>query len=210
MPRRSTTIVGVSKAGFFALAVLFLAVSAVHGDVDLELRVSDEAATIGDMVSLALCVVSDSVEDQPFRAVDLIFSWDTDFLRLLGVDNTGAVSMLFSGLPAIDSYNLNEEVPPQDGDGFYNAMVLGSPAIATPEGTLLTTFQFQALACTLGSEVALEECGGSPVGRSRVFHPVTPNLSILGDLRSATVTIVPEPGVLVVLAFGGLVLLRRR
>ena len=119
-------------------------------------------------------------------------------LELVGTDGTGAVTWLAAGFFANDPYNLNETVPPLDGDGIFSGLApFGNPIAATPEGTLLTTFQFEALCDTNGTPVDIMETGGSPLGQTTVFDGSVPNLNVTGSLMGAEVQIVsdiPCPG----------------
>ncbi len=166
------------------------AASTVRGEINLELRPPTQTAGIGETVRLGLYAVSDSDEVQSMSAADVILGWDPAYLQLLGNDDTGAVPLLVSGFPVTDPYGLNEEVPPQDGDGFYLAYApLGRPVEATPEGTLLTTFLFDALEATEGTVVEILESAGSPVGHTVVYDGEVPGLDVTGTLGTATVVI---------------------
>ena len=194
-----------------ALAAVVLAAPTARGNIDLCLRPDSAIVPVNGTIALGLYAVADGVADQHFRAVDVVFSWEADVLRLQGVDNSGAAALLYSGLPTTDPYHLNESVPPQDGDGFYNAWTsLTQPVAATLDGTLLTTFWFEALAPTSAANVLLATSGGSPIGYTQVFDPDIPNLSVLGTLCGATLVITPEPGTLAVLAIGAMAVLRKR
>lgn len=166
-------------------------VSPVLGDINLEWRPVDQTVLVDDVVHLGLYAVSDSGEDQLLSAVDLLFSWDPSDLELQGLDPAGGAGLLFSGFPGGDVYNLNEAVPPQDGDGYYLAFApFVSAVAATPSGTLLTTFLFRALAETPSTQVLILETAGAPEGRTVVFDGSVPNTDVTGTLGSATVTIV--------------------
>ena len=180
-----------------AILCLVLAVIAIAGGsaaeaaINIEFRPASQAVVVGDTVNVGLYVVSDSDEDQLLAAAQVILGWDPQFLQLLGNDDTGAVPLLSSGFPANDPFNLNEQVPPQDGDGLYVAFApLGQPVAATPKGTLLTTFQFLALAETPKTPVDILETGGDPQGETIVFDGTIPNLDVTGTLTGAVVQIV--------------------
>jgi len=193
------------------LAALVWRPSLVAASINLEWRPNAQTVNVGDAADLGLYAVSDSGADQLLSAADVIFTWDSAFLDLLGNDNTGGAPLLVSGFPTVDPYSLNEAVPPQDGDGFYLAYAfLGMPVAATPAGTLLTTFQFQAVGQTPATDVFVAATGGSPEGHTAVYDGTTPALEVTGTLGSASVTIVPEPSTLAWLALGGLGAIRRR
>lgn len=181
-----------SKRSLFAcLPVLIASASTAPASINLEWRPVGQTVLVDDVVHLGLYAVSDSGNNQLLSAIDLLFSWDPNKLELQGLDPTGGAGLLFSGFPVNDAFNLNEVVPPQDGDGYYNALAnFGSSVAATPSGTLLTTFLFRALAETPSTQVLIEETAGSPESRTVVFDGTIPNTDVTGTLGSATVTIV--------------------
>jgi hypothetical protein len=84
---------------------------------------------------------------------------------------------------------------------------------ATPSGTLLTTFLFQALAPTAPTTlINLVPSGGNPIGTTTVFDGTIPNTDVTGTLTGAMVQILPIPGpsALAGLGLGGLFMARRR
>ena len=162
----------------------------VQGAINLELRPATmQIAKPLDEVRLGLYAVSDSEGNQLMAAADVIIGWNPTLLLLMGNDNTGAVPLLFSGFPANDTSHINEVIPPQDGNGLYVAWAnFGQPVAATPSGTLLTTFQFRALALTPATVVAILPSAGSPVGCTTVYG-TAPGSVVTGTLGAATVVI---------------------
>ena len=73
-----------------------------------------------------------------------------------------------------------------------NAM-FGSPALATPAGTLLTTLRFTASAPTGLTPLNLLASAGNPVGQTIMFDGTIPNTSVTGTLTGGAVQIVPAP-----------------
>ncbi len=174
----------VTTVGFMCSAVPALA------NINLEFRPPSQTVSIGDTVNVGLYADSDDENDQSSAIVQVILSWNPNFLQLLGIDGTGAVPLLSSGFPTSDPFNLNEVSPPQDGDGLYLAFApLGNPVAATPEGVLLTTFQFLALADTTQAPVDILESGGDPEGETIVFDGTVPNLDVTGTLTGGVVEI---------------------
>ncbi len=178
----------VMVVGLFCWAV------PAQGEINLEFRPANQVVSVGDPVNVGLYAVSDSDSDQPLLSVQVIFSWDVNFLQLLGLDQTGAVGLAGSFFPAGDPFGLNEEIPPQDGDGLYIAFAPpGSPVAATPAGTLLTTFQFLALDETAGTPVDILASGGDPAGQTVVSDSTG---DVTGTLSGAIVEILvatPNP-----------------
>lgn len=165
--------------------------TAAHADINLEWRPVMQTHPVGATLRVGLYAVSDSAEDQYLAAVDVIIAWSPTYIQLLGIDNAGSPGWLYSGFPD-DPYQLNESIPPQDGDGFYNALAnFGEPVAATPEGTLLTTFEFLALADTPSTILEILEEAGSPPGETVVYDGFIPNLDVTGTLGSAQFSIGP-------------------
>ncbi len=163
-------------------------------NINLEYRPPSQTVLIGDTVNIGLYAVSDDQSDQLLMSAQVIIAWDPNFLQSLGNDNTGAVPLQSSDFPANDPFHVNEVVPPKDGDGLYVALApLGNPVAATPAGTLLTTFQFLALADTPETPVDILESAGDPEGHTIVYDGTVPNLDVTGELFGATVTILAEP-----------------
>jgi hypothetical protein len=187
------------------VALLAALAAPAFGDINLEFRTTNPW-NVGETVAVELYAVADSPEPQSFSAIRLIFAWDPTYLQLVGRDQTGAVPLLSSGFPS-SSWGLNEAIPPQDGDGLYQALALfNSPVWTSASGVLVTTLQFQALALTGGTPVDMWASGGTPPINTLVVDGVVPGLDVTGTLRGAVVQIIPEPtGVLLWLAGLGLV-----
>ncbi|UCD75328.1 MAG: hypothetical protein JSV91_00115 [Phycisphaerales bacterium] len=173
------------------------AVTAADELVDLEFRLYAGECHFrfipGDEIEIGLYAVSPSDTTHYFAAADVIFAWDPEYLQLMGNDDVGGVDLLYSGFPLGDPYNLNEVVPPQDGNGLYSAWGhFGSPVPATPEGTLLTTFVFEAIDVVEETAVDILVSGGDPVGYTTVFHPTIPNYPITGELFGTAVDVVRD------------------
>ena len=165
----------------------------VQANINLEFRAVNETVIVGQPVNLGLYAVSDDETDQLLAAAQVIFAWDQSVLQLLGLDNSGAVELLSSSFPVGDPFNLNEQVPPQDGDGLYVALaLLGDSVAATPEGTLLTTFQFQAIAPSAATPIDILPFGGKPEGDTIVLDGVVPNLDVTGTLTGTEVQVLAE------------------
>ncbi len=159
-------------------------------DIDLEFREEVPVVDIGDEVRVGLYAVSDSATDQTLSVIEAVVTWDATRLLFTGVDATGAAPLLSSGFPAVGSGGLNEANPPQDGDAFYLALgPLGNPVDATPAGTLITTFVFEALHSGPDVPIALEASGGSPLQETVVYDGKTPNTVVTGALLDGAVSI---------------------
>lgn len=178
------------------MTVTFIVASILHplqarAAIDVELRPVSQSASLGQTVEVGLYMASDDETDQLLSAAQVILAWEPAKLQLLGHHGVGAVVLLSSSFPAGDPFGLNESVPPQDGDAIYVAWapIAGSVA-ATPEGALITTFEFLALAPATASPVDIVEIGGAPPTATIVFDGSVPNLDVTGLLSGAAVEIV--------------------
>lgn len=165
--------------------------SCALGAVDLMLVPLSREVSVGEEFEVAVYMASDSGEPQLVAAAQVMVGWLPEHLQLLGTHQDGAVELLSSGFPANDPYGVNESVPPQDGDGMYQALApLGMPAEALPGGTLLTTVRFLAFEPAIDSPLLILPEAGAPPGETVVYDGTTPNTNITGMLFSASVTIV--------------------
>lgn len=172
--------------------------------VDIEFRPDWQSVNVGDTVDVELYLVASNGGNELVSALDLFFGWDNTYLDLLGLDHTGEPSLLRSEFLAGDLFGVNEVVPPQDGDGLYQAQaMLGQPIVATPLGTFITTLQFEALAETAGTDVIILPSAGTPTRDTAVFDGTVPNLDITGTFSGATVEIVPEPATWLLILLAG-------
>jgi len=159
-------------------------------NVDLEWRQAPGQVHVGDTVNIGLYAVSDNQNNQLMAGLDVIFAWDPDHLQLVGIVNNGPYAWMSSAFPVGDPFGLNEVVPPQDGDGLYLAQGRWQTLPqATPEGLLVTTFQFEALANTCGTDLLILATGGSPETETVVWSGSLPGTPITGSLGQLTVAV---------------------
>lgn len=162
-------------------------------NVNVEFRTVEGSVAVGGVANVAVYLVSDSASDQLVASAEIVFTWEPQYLQLLGVDNTGGPQLM--GFPPFpDFLPLNESDPPQDGDGMYIALAFGGlPVAAAPEGTLLTTFQFNALAETSGTLVNVVASISDPAGTTVIWDGTIPNFPVTGTLTGDLV-VVGDPG----------------
>lgn len=183
-PRNPRLTTLTTAAGFMPLLMSAIAAA----DINIELRPEQPGYHVNDTVRIGIYLVSDDATDQSFSAATIMFGWNPAHLELLGVDNTGAVPLLFSDLPA--DGNVNETLPPADGDGYYGLLAnFGPPPVATPAGTLVTTLVFNAETEVCGTTVSILTQAGSPPQQTVVYHGTIPNLDVTGTLGSTAVDI---------------------
>lgn len=184
-----------------AVAIVLAATAAIraHAEIGLTLIPVEDTVEVGETIEIEVYVVSDSSEDQLLAAAEMIFTWETEQMQLLGNHQDGAVELLSSGFPTTHPSDLNEAEPPQDGIAVYMAWApLGEPVAATPSGTLLTTIEFEALAEASDSPIDIVPAVGDPedpLAITIVYDGTTPNTDVTGQLIDTSITIVsPCPG----------------
>jgi len=172
------------------VVVCSMAASPARADVDLTWDGTTRAALVGRVLEVDLYAVSDNDQDQSIAAIDVVLSWDPQRLPLLGVINGGPYEWLISGFELNDPGDLNISL--EDGNALYTALsALGDPAVATPDGLLVTTFQFFPIAEVDASEITIEENLSSTL--TRVFDGDAPNVTVTGELYGVSVTIIRRP-----------------
>lgn len=211
-----------SKRGTWLVA-LMLAVGAVgnwpaesSAFINLELRPGSQTTVIGAPADVDLYAVSDGAGNQGLSALNVLLSWDPAYLELVDVDVTGSPLMSASGFSYPDPlFGINEALPPADGDGLFVGFApFGGPVFATPAGTRLATFQFNALAPVPSTLIEILDSLQKPgfaATDTVVYDGSVPNLDVAGTLGTADVRIdVPEPGSIGVAALLALGVLRRK
>lgn len=201
----------LSRVWFAALGSFSLvaANAALAGPISLEWRPDNQVVTVGSIVNVGLYAVSDDAIDDVISVMDVILEWDPGFLTLQGVDNNGPYTWLSSSFPAAAPGGLNPDH--SDGDALYTArsqFMPSPPAYATPDGLLVTTMQFLALAETPGTILSIPE--DHPGGAETIVVGDISGLDIHSGLGSATIVIIPEPATLSVLLLGVVCAVRRR
>ncbi len=180
-------------AGLIILASAWLFPAPAAAYINLEFRTANPWHA-GDTVRVGLYAVSDTPDTQPFDAVQALCFWDPAFLTLLGTDQTGAVSWELAGFTPNDPFGFNESNPPQDGDGLWYASNPPSvPILATAQGVLLTTFEFQALTNTGSTSVNLVLTATKPGHSAAYTRAISAGADVLGTLAGASVMLVSRP-----------------
>jgi len=169
--------------------------TATPAEVDLEFRAITPVTDPGDTALVGLYAVEPSGSSAPtLGAFEVIISWDSDYISLLGVDPSNPANLIFSGFPVVGSNGLNETDPPADGDGLLIGLgPLGQPIVATPAGTLIAVLQFEALFGTPGAAVDLLATGGVPLRDTIVYDGEIPNTIVTGTLAGTTLAITCGP-----------------
>lgn len=170
-----------------AAACAVLVAIPAWANINLEWRPLSQTVEVGDLIEIEIWAVSDSSADQMFSALDVIISWDPNYLEFLGHTGcTGCPDWLLAGF-LNDPYGINEAFPPQDGDGIFTALApIGAPIAATPTGTPITVLQFTSLAMTGDNSVGFLESAGSPTGYTTIYDGAVPGLIVTGELGAPT------------------------
>lgn len=202
------TMVALAVIGMWGFAPI------ASADVNLEWRPMESEVAVGQVVAVGLFAVSDIPDtDEPIAALDVLASWNTDFLLFQGVINNSPYSWLNAYFPddsAGDALNTTF----LDGDAKFTALAqfgAGNEAYATPEGLLVTTFEFLALQETPVGDPTEVEIMMSFGTHSNTAVRRPGNIDATGDfMMPATVTIIPEPAAGVLMALAATLLRRRR
>ncbi len=175
-----------------------ISVTAAEGNVNLEFR-SVNPWIVGHTVEVGLYATWSQSDQATFSTLRTHFEWDPAYLDLISFDQTGAAPLMSASFPQDDPWDLNETVPPKDGDGIFSALAsFGTPIDTSAEDVLITTFLFEALAPTAGTMVSMDVVP-SPQVSTAVVDGVIPGLDITGSLEAANVVIeLPEPTLAVV------------
>lgn len=198
---------------YAALGLAFFPLTAVSaGSIDLSLLPDQAAYPVGAQVAVQVRARAASGEPEGMLSFQMIFTWDPSRLQLLGVSTAGAPS--FTGIGFFhDAYGINESSPPTDGTAMLIGLgPLGSSIMAptTPNGALLTTMLFTALAPSQATPLTILPSAGNPVGISVVYGDTGPNVNNTGVLTGTSVTIIPAPSAAGLLAVGFVLKRRRR
>lgn len=184
--------------------------SASHGAIDLSLRGPSSQINVGSQVAVGIYASASSGEPEGLLSLQVIFSWDTSRLQLVGLSGIGGSSFTASGF-FHDAYGINELAVPTDGNAMFIGLgPLGSSILASPSGTLLSTLLFTAVAPTPGTPLNIVTSAGSPIGTSVVYGDAGPNVNVTGSLTGTTIQIVPAPATALLLAVGVTSQRRRR
>ena len=171
-----------------AISLLLIWVtSSADGGVNLELRPTEQSVLVGEIASVGLYAVSDTTENQMVRGMQVVLRWDPAYLRLSGVKDDGAPPWILSGFYDDSGMGgLNNTF--DDGNAFYQAASdFWSPAWATPDGVLVTTFLFEALVQTPGTVGSILPALGEHA-TTQVFGE-KPKEDVTGTLGQCAVTV---------------------
>jgi hypothetical protein len=173
--------------------------------VDIEWRPSFAVGAIGDTLNLDLYVVSsDGISNQAMAAIQVILEWDPAILELEGVDDTASpydwLASFFPDDSGLDGLNAPfGDLPANDGDCMYNAWAQLLPPpftdglpFATPEGLLVTTFQFRILEATSFTELVIAAESGKNT-ETLVLSGIVPGCDIKGTFDAVPVRGTPIP-----------------
>lgn len=159
--------------------------------LDIVFESPDAAVAIGEIVSVPIKVQPQN-DPQRFVVADIAFTWNTEYLRLIGVDwlgNHAGVWDSYSGFPTNnwDIFGINEQIPPQDGTGLlYVYSQLGyNLLVVQPE--ILGTLKFEVIGSFVTTEVSpvpmLQGNGGFQ--NTVVIGSSIPGLNVTGNIIPA-------------------------
>lgn len=160
--------------------------------VNLEFRAEQESVFVGDEVRVGLYASADSRMTEIMSALQVILTWNTNYLDLVGLDGAGGASFSFSGFPTTGSFGLNEAPIPQDGDGLYLGLSFAGVAALPGLGTLITTFIFDSIAPVEITGIGMPATGGIG-GTTTVASGIVPGLDLTGTLTGTSIAILSGP-----------------
>jgi hypothetical protein len=172
-----------------AASVLTAGTPTVCGAVDLELRPARNTVAKGEIVELGLYAIANGGENEGISGLDVLLNWDPATLELQGnpLNNPAHPWLLAGFLDDQGADGMNTSL--LDGNAMFQAVSsFGQPALATPEGFLITTFQFSALERSPLSEVRIAPAYGD-YSRTQVLKFGAINENILGAMGGASIAI---------------------
>ena len=191
--------------GFRLVAVCSLAAFAADAaaNIDLQWRTSMPYVFAGQTFEVGLYVVSDDDTDQTVAGLDAILSWDPDALLLEGkIDNGPYIwyGSMFAPDQGLDGLNADcgpdvfcvpyTWLPYNDGEAFYTAFAIWPPAIATPEGLLVTTIIFTAGMPTSAARIGFLAEVELGYAESRVLSANPLGAIVTGEFGSLAIPII--------------------
>ena len=175
----------------------------VVAEINLQWRASAQVVRVGQTVDVGLYAISDDDSDQPFGGIDAILGWDPGAVALVERIDDGPYAWLTTSFPNDEKIErLNADcgadvfcqpysgVPFNDGDALYQSVMQfppNPPPYATPEGLLVTTVRFNALAAMPATEIALLEAVGDQ--STTVVDTEDLGADVTGTLKSVTLSI---------------------
>lgn len=181
------------------LIVVMVAVcaSGTKADINLQWRPANQTVVVGDLVDMGLFAVSDDGTDQPLGFVIVVLGWDPSPLELVGVlpelDEYSWLRSFFPDDRDLDAINNDCSVDSfcdpftgalfNDGTAYYEAWRAFPPAappIATPAGSLVTTFRFKALRSGFANIRFIPQAGKTTI--TRVLSASDAAVEITGTL----------------------------
>lgn len=161
------------------------------GSIVLEWRPTLVDARPGERFEVGMYAVSGDGVDQPFTVADLVLQWDPGALRFVRLVNTGPYEWFywaFEDDSIHDGFNNSFD----DGDAWltlWSRWWHENFAVATPEGLLLATFEFQVRGGPGETSVGLL-WWGLTFNISAIYNDVSPGgLSIMSSAGTATINV---------------------
>lgn len=176
----------------------------IENRVNLEWRSDLQTALVGDTVDLNLYAVSqDPTTGEPMSALQILLLWDPAVLELDGNINNGPYEWLdtiFTDDSGLDGLNAPfSGIPGNDGDcrlDVFSQLVpppIGpGPAVASPEGLLITTFRFRVLSPSVMTNVMIPDMLGD-FTVTGVASGIVAGCDIKGTLGTAQIRTTVEP-----------------
>jgi hypothetical protein len=153
-----------------------------------------QTVSVGETAQIQLLASSDTCIEQPVGGIDVILNWDPSVVALQGRIRPTPHIWMISTFPndfGLDGLNAPfSGIPANDGDALYQVLSSLQTGIkVAPSGTVVVTFQFQALDGSAGSTVSIVPTAGV-YSESRVLGAADwLGQDITGALGSATIRV---------------------
>ncbi len=171
------------RVAVLAGTMVVLSVAAM-AEVDLLFAPTFQSAPAGGLVEIDLVARANSGQTEEFATLEAILNWDPAVLDFVGADDSNAGYTFLPDHFLPDPDGINADLT--DGDALFIALAPGGQqAPVPPEGLVITTLQFQALAAPNNATVSLLPSFGDE-GVTRVmqldFDNITGDISGTADV----------------------------
>lgn len=150
--------------------------------------------------------------NETMMAADVIIGWNPNDLQLIGVSHQNSHPLIWSsesGIKYPDFYGINESIVPMDGTALYTGYVQLGQSINASNSFQIASFNFKAINTFTNTTISiLPDLEINYPCETAVYGSNAAGVNVTGNLGN--IQIVPSPGVLSLLAIGGILVNKRR
>lgn len=173
----------------------FAASSAWASEIDLHVASSVDTVVNGDTFEVKLSFIADNGSGMDWMLADIFLQWDPELLTYLSYqDNSPTIPSGLSALQTMDTGLVLYSIAAPIGQVL--------PADPAPDGTLVTTFQFQATAPPAMVPVSAPLTIIPQYVKTETIVADASYVDVTGDLGATGVVITPEPAMALMTAVG--------